>query len=646
MPDSAALQSRPFYITTPIYYVSDVPHLGHAYTTIVADCLARYARLRDRKTGFLTGTDVHGQKISRMAEERGLATKAYADRIADAYKVAWTALEIQNDDFIRTTDEDHERVVADLWRQLEKSGDIYLGTYEGWYCVPCEQFYTEKELVENLCPVHKLPPEMVKEESYFFKLSKYQDRLLKHIEAHPEFIQPEMRRNEVLAFIRQGLTDFSASRTTFTWGIPVPDHPRHVVYVWLDALTNYYSASKRAKLEGFWSEDTQIVHLIGKEISRFHAVYWPAMLMAAGLPLPTTIFGHGWWTVNGEKMSKTRGNVVDPVALAADIGADALRYFVLREVPLGLDGDFSHIALLGRYKAELQNDLGNLLHRTLGMVEKYFPDRVIPERAAAEAAFKIDSHLGRIEAFMEAFEPSHALEVIWELVRLGNAYIDKEAPWKATSDKGRILGNVLELCRVLGHLLHPFMPERAKALHGQLGLTDAPEWPSWDEKRGFRVEKGVTLFPAIDDDRRAALLAKWLPPPVAAAPPVAATPVAATPAAPPGPSSDGQVTFAEFSRLDLRLAEIKTAEVVPKAKKLLKLGVDVGDGRLRQVVAGLAEAYTPESLVGKRVIFLANLQPATIRGILSEGMVLAAGDEAIVGLSTVDGTAAPGTKVR
>jgi len=634
MPDSAELQRRPFYITTPIYYVSDVPHLGHAYTTIVADCLARYARMRGRKTGFLTGTDEHGQKIERLATEHGVTPKVYADRFAEAYKAAWVALEIGNDEFIRTTDEDHERSVADLWRQLEKSGDVYLGTYEGWYCVPCEQFYTEKELVDGACPIHKLPTEKVKEESYFFSLAKYEARLLKHIEDHPDFIQPEVRRNEVLAFIRQGLNDFSASRTTFTWGVPVPDHPRHVVYVWIDALSNYYSATKRAKLDGFWSDDTQIVHLIGKEISRFHAVYWPAMLMAAGLPLPTTIFCHGWWTVNGEKMSKTRGNVVDPVALAADLGTDALRYFVLREVPLGLDGDFSHVALLGRYKAELQNDLGNLLHRTLGMVEKYFPDRLVAERTATEPAFKIDSQLGRIDALMESFEPSHALEVIWELVRLGNTYIDKEAPWKATSNKAVILGNVLELCRVLGHLLHPFMPERAKALHAQLGLTDAPAWPEWDEKRGFHVEKGVTLFPAIDDERRAALLAKWVPAPIAAPVVVGA------------PSTEGQVTFEDFSRLDLRLAEIKTAEAVPKARKLLKLGVDVGDGRLRQVVAGLAETYTPDALVGKKVIFLANLRPATIRGILSEGMVLAAGDEAIVGLSTVDGNAALGTKVR
>ncbi|HEY7954091.1 MAG TPA: methionine--tRNA ligase [Polyangia bacterium] len=614
--------AKRFYVTTPIYYVSDVPHLGHAYTTIVADALARYHRLRGDDTRFLTGTDDHGQKIARLAEAASVSPRAFADKFADAYRAAWRALEISNDDFIRTTDPDHEATVQDLWRRMAEKGDIYLGDYEGWYCVPCEQFYTEKELEKGHCPVHKKPVEKVKEQSYYFRLSKYQEPLLAYYAAHPELIQPEVRRNEVMAFVRGGLQDISISRTTFQWGVPVPEAKGHVVYVWLDALTNYYSATRRPALAGFWDDDVEIVHLIGKEISRFHAVYWPAFLMSAGLRLPTTVFCHGWWTVDGEKMSKTLGNVVDPLVLSQDLGVDAFRYFILREVPLGADGDFSHEALLTRYNAELANDLGNLLNRTLGMVHKY---GIVPKSNIDP--FDLENRVSRYSKHMEELQPSRALEELWTLVRKGNAFIDEKAPWKPDAPRPQILGDVLELCRVLSHLLEPFLPERAVEMRRQLGLDEPAHFPSW-QSRTFAPTVATPLFPRIDEDRKKELLAKWTPKREA-----------------PVESDEDQITFEQFQKLDLRVGQVLSAEPVPKAKKLLQLTIDIGTAK-RQVVAGIAETYRPEELVGKKVIFLANLKPATIRGVRSEGMILAAGDEQVVALSGLDRDAAPGTKVR
>jgi len=649
--------TKRYYITTPIYYVSDPPHIGHAYTTIVADALARYHRMLGETVHYLTGTDDHGQKISRIAEERGKTPQAYTDEIAGAYKDAWRRLGISNDDFIRTTDADHEAEVQALWRKLEAQGDIYLAEYEGPYCVACEQFYTEKELVEGRCPVHKRPVELLKEQSYNFRLSKYEKPLLEwYARANP--VAPEVRMNEVRSFVDGGLRDLSISRTTFTWGVPVPDHPGHVVYVWIDALSNYYSATKRReRTQGvdFWppagEPGTEIVHVMGKEISRFHAVYWPALLMAAGLRLPDVVFCHGWWTVDGEKMSKTEGNVVDPLKLADELGADAVRYFVLREVPLGLDGDFSHEALLQRYNSELANDLGNLLNRTLGMVHKYFSDgKVVPRPGAAdplETAQRITAWRG----FLDAMQPSRAIEEVFVLVRAANAYIDKAAPWKAESDKPTILGNVLECCRIVAHLMSPVMPERARALLAQLGpgIADEPfAIVGWEGRLAFSPPVGVPLFPRLDEDRRKALLEQWRPKPVAAAAPVAAavtTAIASSAAASSGSTST--ITFEEFGKIELRVAEVLSAEAVPKAKKLLLLQVDLGALGQRQVVAGIAEAYRPADLVGRRVILVCNLAPATIRGLRSEGMILAAGDEAILGLSTVDvATVPPGTRVR
>ena len=620
-----------FYITTPIYYVSDVPHIGHAYTTIVCDALARYHRLRGHATRFLTGTDEHGQKIARMAEAAKVTPRQYADKFADAYRATWNALEISNDDFIRTTDADHEATVQALWRAMEQSGTIYEGEYEGWYCVPCERFYTDKELLPgNLCPDHKRPVERVKEKSFYFKLSAFTKPLLELYEKHPEFIQPTNRRNEVMAFVKEGLRDLSISRTTFAWGVPVPDRPGHIVYVWLDALCNYYSATRRGEeAKQFWDDpSSQIVHMIGKEISRFHAVYWPAFLMAAGWRLPTTVFAHGWWTVDGEKMSKTLGNVVDPLKLASDVGVDAFRYHLLREIPLGADGDFNHEQFIGRYNAELANDLGNLLNRTLGMVHKYVLTPV-----SASDPFDVAAAMAPFGKAMDDFQPSKALEALWELVRAANGYIDQKAPWKPESPRAEILGNVLELCRVLSHLLEPFMPERALALRAQLGVDEPNAWPAW-QAHSFTPTAATPLFPRIDDDRKKELLERWRPhrAPAATAPAVAER-------------ADGRISFEEFGKVDLRVARVVAAEPVPKAKKLLKLTVDLGEER-RQVVAGIAEAYAPEALVGKQVIFVANLKPATIRGVESQGMILAAGGETILGLSAIDKEVPPGTKVR
>jgi methionyl-tRNA synthetase len=614
-----------FYITTPIYYVSDVPHIGHAYTTIVCDALARYHRLRGHDTWYLTGTDEHGLKIARMAEAAKVSPRQYADKFADAYKATWKALEIANDDFIRTTDPDHEATVQALWRAMEKNGAIYEGEYEGWYCVGCERFYTEKELLPgNICPDHKTKVELVKERSFYFRLSQYTQPLLELYEKHPEFVQPESRRNEVMAFVREGLRDLSISRTTFAWGVTVPEHKEHVVWVWLDALCNYYSATRRSeRLRPFWDDpSSQIVHVVGKDIVRFHAVFWPAFLLAAGWQLPKTILAHGWWTIDGEKMSKTLGNVVDPLKLANDLGVDALRYHLLREIPLGPDGDFNHEAFINRYNAELANDLGNLVNRTLGMVHKYGT----APRSSETDPFSVGTIADGVAAAMDAFAPQKALEEIWRGVRAGNGYVDAQAPWKPESNRVEILGNVLELCRVLSHLIEPCLPERALAMRAQLGVDEPTAWPAW-QAREFAPREATPLFPRVDEDRKRELLERWRPRPK------------------PADGEAGRISVEDFAKIDLRVAKIVSVEPIPKANKLYKLLVDLGETE-RQVVAGIAEAYKPDELVGKRVIFVANLKPATIRGVESQGMILAAGDKGVLALSALDREVPAGTKVR
>jgi methionyl-tRNA synthetase len=673
---------RPFYVTTPIYYVNDVPHVGHAYTTVAADALARHARARGRETRFLTGTDEHGQKIEEGATERGLKPIELADQVVERFKATWRNLGIQYDDFIRTTEPRHAKVVTWLWQRLQAQDDIYLGEYEGWYCVACESFYTETQLDEGLvCPIHKRPVEKLKERSYFFRLAKYQDRLIEHIEKNPGFITPSSRRSEVLSFLRMDrLRDLSISRTSFRWGIPVPGDDAHIIYVWLDALTNYISALGAPDgnlYQKFWaSPDAESVHLLGKDIVRFHAVIWPCTLLAAGLPLPKTVATHGWWTVRGQKISKSMPVTrVDPNMLAADLGADAVRYFLLREVPLGLDGDFSYEALLGRYKSDLGNDFGNLLNRSLGMAAKYVDAKVPDGQVDAELAKLADGAVDKADSDWNALQPSRALEATFSLIRAANEYIDRSEPWvlARSPEKAGQLASVcrtfLEACLVVGRLLAPVMPERAAALCRQLGFADGAAAASrWPARFGENLPAGQTLgkadplFPRLDPDREAELLHKWVPAEPAAALANGTASAKREPAAEGGRAggrgpdelgSGGRegktlpstIDYADFAKLDLRVAQVISAEPVPKADKLLKLQLDVG-GEQRQVVAGIATAYAPDALVGKKVIFLSNLRPAKIRGVESQGMILAAGEETVVGLSAVDRDLPPGTKVR
>jgi methionyl-tRNA synthetase len=686
-----------FYVTTPIYYVNDVPHVGHAYTTIATDALARYHRARGRgPVRMLTGTDEHGQKIADTAAAKGTTPQAHADSVVTRFLSTWKHLEISNDDYIRTTEARHKQIVQDVWKRLAAAGDIYKGDYEGLYCVGCEAFYTEGQLEQpgNICPDHKTPVGKVKESSYFFAMSKYQDRLIEHFEKNPGFVQPESRRNEILSFIRSGLRDISISRSTFDWGIPVPGDEKHVIYVWIDALTNYISAlgGPGAPLyQEFWDHPgAQRVHVIGKDILRFHAVYWPCMLLSMGLPLPTTIFTHGWWTVRGQKISKSLpATKIDPNVIADDLGVDALRYYLLREIPLGLDGDFSFEGLIGRFNSDLANDLGNLLNRTLSMLEKY-AGGVVPEPVAAldgvahHAKLRELAQKARAEAekHFDAILPARALEAIWELVRGANTYVAEAEPWALAklagtdatkkAELGHVLHTFLEASLWAALLAGPVIPGKAREILTQLGVPEmAGRWPTtWNTMLppGTKIAKPQPIFPRVDEERAKVLLDKWIPPEArvdaAAAsavpttideqvtlkhksqpnPSVAALGFAGGSA--PAKASPVQVSYDEFSRLDLRVAHVVSAEKVPKKDKLLKLIVDLGGGQTRQVVAGIAESYAPEAIVGKRVIFLANLKPAKIGGVESQGMILAAGEEKVVALSALDQEVPPGTKVR
>ncbi|ACM20503.1 methionyl-tRNA synthetase [Geotalea daltonii FRC-32] len=505
--------SRAFYVTTPIYYVNDVPHIGHAYTTLAADVLARYRRLKGYEVFFLTGTDEHGQKVEKAANAAGETPQELADRVMKRFQALWEKLDISYTDFIRTTQERHKKGVSKIFKDVMEKGDIYLGEYEDWYCTPCETFWTETQLIDYKCPDCNRPTEKLKEESYFFRMSKYQEQLLAHIEANPDFIQPKSRRNEIISFVKEGLRDLSVSRTTFSWGIPVPGNDKHIIYVWFDALANYITAlgypEESGNFDKFWPVDA---HLIGKDILRFHAVYWPTFLMAAGLPLPKKVFAHGWWTIEGQKMSKSLQNVVEPNMLVEKYGVDAVRYFLLREVPFGLDGDFSHSALVHRINSDLANDLGNLLNRSTAMLNKYFGGTVQApaDLTDMDLAYqeKTREMVRQVDMHLEELAFSKALQAIWEVVSAGNKYIDETAPWTLAKDPvqkerlATVMYCLLESQRIVYQLVSAFMPQTAVKALSYLGVTDAPNenglrWGGLES--GTQVTKAEALFPRIEE---------------------------------------------------------------------------------------------------------------------------------------------------
>ena len=652
-----------FYITTPIYYVNDVPHIGHAYTTVAADVLARYWRLRGRDVFFLTGLDEHGQKVQQAAAKTGIAPQMHCDRLAPQFQNLWERLNISNDAFIRTTDDGHKSVVQRYLQQLYDNQLIYKDDYTGWYCTFDERFWTDKDVENGLCPDCKRPVEQLSERNYFFKMGQYQARLVEHIEQNPNFIRPESRRNEVLGFLTtQKLGDLSISRpkSRLSWGIELPFDQDYVTYVWFDALVNYVSAleylPKKPAFGQFWPAN---VHLVGKDILTTHAVYWSTMLMALDLPLPETIFAHGWWTVDGEKMSKSRGNVVDPNKIVDVFGADAFRYFLLREVPFGYDGDFSRTALVGRINSELADDLGNLLSRSLTMIER-FANGVIPQsKTTHDLNSKVGEIVARASVHLERLEFGKALETIWELVQSTNQYIDKTAPWKLAKkpDEREQLDEVLfhlaAVLKTLGIILYPFMPSKGEEILKQIGLAWSPSvfFPSaainWDDLPGRTILKGTSLFPKIEQQPQGA---ETVSNSTDSSQPTPAVPVAGTsittPAGP-APLPPVQITIDEFMKIQLKTAKVLTAERVPKSEKLLKLQVSLGEGtEQRQIVAGIGKKYEPEALVGKTIIIVANLKPAKLMGIESQGMVLAAGDSEVLGLATILEEVDPGTKVK
>ncbi|AQQ51707.1 methionine--tRNA ligase [Planococcus lenghuensis] len=653
-------QRKTFYITTPIYYPSGKFHIGTAYTTVASDVIARYKRLRGFDVRFLTGMDEHGQKIEEKAQEAGKEPQVYVNEIAEAAKQVWATMDITYDDFIQTTEKRHTASVEKIFQRFLDNGDIYKGEYEGWYCTPCESFFTESQLDEHQhCPDCGRPVHKVKEESYFFNMKKYADRLLKFYEDNPHFIEPESRKNEMVNnFIKPGLEDLSVSRTSFDWGIPVPGDPKHVIYVWVDALSNYitalgYGSEDESLFHKYWPAD---VHVVGKDIVRFHTIYWPIFLMALDLPLPKKVFAHGFIMMKDGKMSKSKGNVIYPETLVERYGLDATRYFLLRELPFGSDGVFSPEAFVERTNFDLANDLGNLLNRTISMVNKYF-DGTIPQVAGTVTAF--DESLQKMaadtiasyEKHMEKMQFSIVLSELWSFISRTNKYIDETQPWALAKDEtnrdqlASVMAHLAESLRFAAVMLQPFMPHAPKKIIEQLGLAEELlKWETLNEFGGIPeginvVQKGTPIFPRLEVEPEVAYIREQMK---GSAPKEEEAEVPAE--TPEAPETD-EITIDEFAKVDLRVATVTDCEPVPKTSKLLKLQVNLGYEQ-RQVISGIAEHYQPDDLIGKKVIVVTNLKPVKLRGELSEGMILAGEGSGSLNVVTVNDHLPNGTQIK
>ncbi|MFJ7828448.1 methionine--tRNA ligase [Psychrobacillus sp. NPDC096623] len=648
-------QQKTFYLTTPIYYPSGKFHIGTAYTTVASDAMARYKRLRGYEVRFLTGMDEHGQKIQEKAQEAGKEPQIYVNEIAEAAKKVWALMDISYDDFIQTTEERHTKIVEKIFQKFLDNGDIYKGEYEGWYCTPCESFFTETQLIEGNCPDCGRPVQKVKEESYFFNMKKYADRLLAYYEQNVEFIEPESRKNEMVNnFIKPGLEDLSVSRTSFDWGIKVPGDPKHVIYVWVDALTNYitslgYLSDDDSLFQKFWPAD---VHVVGKDIVRFHTIYWPIFLMALDLPLPKKVFAHGFIMMKDGKMSKSKGNVVYPEMLVERYGLDATRYFLLRELPFGQDGVFSPESFVERTNFDLANDLGNLLNRTVSMINKYFDGKIpVSQSKATEfdatlEDFAIET-IEKYEANMEKMQFSLVLGDLWALVSRTNKYIDETQPWVLAKDeatKGQlasVMTHLAESLRQIATLAQPFMTNSPKQIAEQLGFTE--DYLQWNHLGSFTVIKdgtaviktGVPIFPRLDVDIEVAYIREQMQGSVQ-------TPQEDEKEEEPQAE---EISIDDFFKVDLRVATVLSCEAVPKADKLLKLQLDMGYEK-RQVISGIAQYYKPEDVIGKKVIVVANLKPVKLRGELSQGMILAGEKDGYLTLATVDEKLENGAQVK